>query len=158
MSCIFLHGLESSGQGRKAQWIKSRVPELLTPDFTGSLTERMEQLEPWLAREPSWRIIGSSFGGLMAALWTRRHPEKVERLILLAPALHRTEYFPTAPPVDVPTLLVHGTEDDVVPLEPVAEAARRAFRHLTAWTYQDDHRLIPTSESMNWPALLTAGW
>lgn len=153
-----MHGLESSGQGRKAVHIRSLVPDLLTPDFTGDLTTRMAQLEPWLERAPTWTIVGSSFGGLMAALWTRSHPERVERLILLAPALHRPELFAPEQAVDVRTLLVHGTQDDVVPLEPVEEAARRAFRDLTVWNYRDDHRLIATSEALDWRKLLTVGW
>lgn len=158
MSRIFLHGLDSSGQGRKAAHIRSLVPDLLTPDFTGDLTSRMAQLEPWLERAPRWIIVGSSFGGLMASLWAQRHPERVERLILLAPALHRAGLFDPSPAVEVPTLLIHGTLDEVVPLAPVEEVARRAFRNLTVWNYPDDHRLIPTSEGLDWRKLLEEGW
>lgn len=154
---IFLHGLESSGQGRKAVFIKSQVPDLLTPDLTGSLAERMAQLEPVLASAEGWQIVGSSFGGLMGALWTLRNPARVERLILLAPALHRPE-LRYEEPVKVRTLLIHGTLDSVVPLEPVEQAARRAFRDLTCWNYRDDHRLIPTSEGLDWHKLLDTGW
>lgn len=157
MKRIFLHGLESSGQGRKAGQIRAQVPDILTPDFTGSLEERMAQLEPWLAPEPSWQLIGSSFGGLMAALWTQRYPERVDRLILLAPALHRPAFQPE-PAVDVPTLLIHGTRDEIVPPEPVEEKARQAFRQLTLRRVDDDHRLIATSEKLPWLELLTSGW
>ncbi|MEW6284150.1 MAG: alpha/beta hydrolase [Candidatus Eremiobacterota bacterium] len=153
LSRIFLHGLESSGRGRKAKFLRACVDGLLTPDFHGTLNERMGQLEPILAGGQRWMLIGSSFGGLMAGLWTVRHPERVERLILLAPALHRPD-FAAAGPVGVPTLLVHGVHDTVVPPEPVERVARSAFSDLSVWRVDDDHRLIPTSEGMDWARLL----
>ena len=150
---IFLHGLESSGQGHKARLIGQLVPGLVCPDFTGSLEERMGQLEPWLA-EGSWMVVGSSFGGLMAALWARANPTRVHRLILLAPALHRPDFDRTGPPLAVPTLLVHGTADTVVPPVEVRDRASRAFSDLTVWWVDDDHRLTATSQSMDWVRLL----
>jgi len=150
---IFLHGLESNGQGRKARLLRSIFPELVSPDFTGTLEERMAQLEPVLAAQERWNIVGSSFGGLMAALWCQQHSERIARLILLAPALHRPE-FAEPRVVATPTLLVHGTQDTVVPPGIVAERARRAYSHLTIRSVEDDHRLQATSESMNWRELL----
>jgi len=148
---MFLHGLESSSQGRKARLLSALGVE--TPDFTGSLAERMAQLEPMLGEEP-WLLVGSSFGGLMAALWTLRHPERVSRLILLAPALHRPD-FVVSRPVAVPTLLVHGERDQVVPHELARERAGLAFTQLRVEWVDDDHRLEATALRMDWPALLS---
>ena len=154
MPPIFLHGLESSGQGHKARLIRTLVPGLHCPDFSGSLSERMSQLEPILAAEPEWVIVGSSFGGLMAALWTLAHPQRVRRLVLLAPALHRPEFDTACPPVSVPTLLVHGQQDTVVPPDLVEARARAAFSNLTVERVEDDHRLSATSQRMDWATLL----
>lgn len=148
---MFLHGLESSSQGRKARLLAPMGVE--TPDFTGTLQERMAQLEPMLGEE-TWLLVGSSFGGLMAALWTLRYPERVSRLILLAPAFHRPD-FVVSRPVDVPTLLVHGVRDQVVPHELARERAALAFTQLRVEWVDDDHRLEATALGMDWPALLS---
>lgn len=151
MRKMFLHGLESSSQGRKARLLAPLGVE--TPDFHGDLATRMSQLEPLLA-EDRWLLVGSSFGGLMAAMWTLRHPERVHRLILLAPALHRAD-FVVERPVAVPTLLVHGVRDTVVPHELVRERAAQAFTSLKVDWVDDDHRLEATALAMDWPALLS---
>ncbi|MBX3172427.1 MAG: alpha/beta fold hydrolase [Candidatus Eremiobacteraeota bacterium] len=147
---MFLHGLDSSSQGRKARLLASLGVE--TPDFRGDLAARMAQLEPLLGSE-RWVLIGSSFGGLMAALWTLRHPARVHRLILLAPAFHRPD-FVVERPVDVPTLLVHGTRDTVVPHELARARAGEAFSHLRVEWVDDDHRLEATARHLDWPALM----
>ena len=147
---MFLHGLDSSSQGRKARLLASLGVE--TPYFRGDLAARMEQLEPLLGSE-RWVLVGSSFGGLMAGLWTLRHPERVARLILLAPAFHRPD-FVVEQAVDVPTLLVHGVRDSVVPHELARERAALAFRCLRVEWVDDDHRLEATALRMDWASLL----
>lgn len=151
MKLWFLHGLESSSQGDKARLLAPLG--VVAPDFRGTLQERMAQLQPHLADGQPCVLIGSSFGGLMAALWTLQAPEQVQRLILLAPALHRPDFRPVHP-VSVPTLLIHGRQDTVVPPAPVETAARQAFSRLTVWSVDDDHRLKKTSQALNWRALL----
>ncbi len=123
-----------------------------TPDFSGDLATRMAQLEPLLGSD-RWILVGSSFGGLMAALWTLAHPAQVHRLILLAPALHRPD-FVVGGPVDVPTLLIHGVHDEVVPHELAASRARQAFTSLRVDWVQDDHRLESTARALDWVTLL----
>ncbi len=41
---IYLHGLESTSQSGKARQFAQLFPGMITPDFTGSFEERMEQL------------------------------------------------------------------------------------------------------------------
>lgn len=152
---IFLHGLESSSQGEKAVRLRSLFPGISTPDFTGSLAERMAQLYPILGDKTGWTIIGSSFGGLIGALFTCQHPQQVRKLILLAPALTLPEFAGRLPaPVAVPTVVIHGTRDDVVPLEAVRELAEKVFLNLTYHVVDDDHRLMKTAQEIDWHALL----
>ncbi len=153
---IFLHGLESSSQSSKAVLLRRLFPGMLTPDFTGSLEERMAQLYPILGKEGDWTIIGSSFGGLMGALFTCQHPEQVRKLILLAPALNLPAFAGNLPaPVDVPTVVIHGTQDDVVPLEPVRALAERVFRNLTYHVVEDGHRLQKVVPALDWSVLIS---
>lgn len=123
-----------------------------TPDFNGDLANRMAQLQPLLGQQ-RWVLIGSSFGGLMAGLWTLEHPERVHKLILMAPAFHRPEFVVTRP-VDVPTLLVHGVRDTVVPHELARQRAGEAFTQLRVEWVDDDHRLEATAMRMDWSNLL----
>lgn len=154
---IFLHGLDSSSQGYKAQMLRRIFPHILTPDFRGSLEQRMAQLAPLLAPASAWVIVGSSFGGLMGALWTCQHPQQVQRLVLLSPALNRPAFAHNLPaPVAVPTIIYHGSHDTVVPLDPVKALATQVFRNLTFHTVDDDHRLTTTVQHLDWPALLQA--
>ncbi|MFN8411892.1 MAG: alpha/beta fold hydrolase [Anaerolineales bacterium] len=88
---IYLHGLESTSQSGKARQFAEKFPGMLTPDFN-AFEERMQQLKPILGRKKNWIIIGSSFGGLMAAVFTCKHPSQVQKLILLAPALLRDQF------------------------------------------------------------------
>ena len=153
---IFLHGLESSSQTYKAGVIRAYFPELIVPDFTGSLWERMEQLYPILADKKDWTIIGSSFGGLMGAIFACDHPDQVRKLVLLAPALMLPEFasYLDGQPVSVPTTIIHGTGDTVVPLEEVREIARKVFANLTYHIVDDEHRLHKATDTLDWKTIL----
>ena len=89
---IYIHGLQSNSQSKKAKKFASLFPEIEIPDFTGSFQERMDYLYPILGNEKDWTIIGSSFGGLMGSVFTCKHPEQVRKLVLLAPALVLPEF------------------------------------------------------------------
>ncbi|MBU0704820.1 MAG: alpha/beta hydrolase [Chloroflexi bacterium] len=152
---IFIHGMMSSSQGFKAIMLRGLFPAILTPDFAGSLEERMAQLVPILADRSGWVIIGSSMGGLMGALFTHQHPEQVKKLVLLAPALTWPGFAdrPSAP-ISVPTVVYHGRGDTVVSLGPVRAVCERIFTNLTFHTVDDDHRLRETAQAIDWPLLV----
>ncbi|MCA1899905.1 MAG: alpha/beta fold hydrolase [Chloroflexi bacterium] len=153
---IYLHGLESDSQSGKARRFAEQFPGMVTPDFTGSFEERMKQLKPILGRRKNWTIIGSSFGGLMGTVFTCRHPTQVRKLILLAPALlpeHFGEYL-NLETVSVPTVLIHGTADDVVPPAPVRKVAEKLFTNLQIITVDDGHRLQKAFGELNWEEIL----
>jgi pimeloyl-ACP methyl ester carboxylesterase len=153
---IFLHGLESSSQTYKAGVIRRYFPELIVPDFTGPLEERMKALYPILGDNKNWTIIGSSFGGLMGAIFTCEHPDQVRKLVLLAPALMLPEFasYSDRGPVSVPTTVIHGRQDTVVPLEEVREIAQKVFSNLTYHIVDDDHRLHVATEMLDWKTIL----
>jgi pimeloyl-ACP methyl ester carboxylesterase len=153
---IYLHGLESTSQSGKARLFAQKFPSMLTPDFTGSFDERMAQLHPILGNQTNWTIIGSSFGGLMGAVFTLDHPTQVSKLVLLAPALILPPFAARAhlKPVSVPTVIIHGNQDTVVPLEPVQQLARKAFTNLSYRVVEDDHRLHRSFGELDWETIL----
>ena len=155
---IYLHGSESTSQSGKARQFAEKFPGMVTPDFTGSFEERMKQLKPILGRKKNWTIIGSSFGGLMGTVFTCEHPTQVRKLILLAPALLRDHFAPylNLEAVSVPTVIVHGTEDDVVPLEPVREIAEKLFTDLQYIVVDDGHRLHKAFEELDWEEIIAS--
>jgi pimeloyl-ACP methyl ester carboxylesterase len=152
---IFLHGLESSNQGTKAVFFRKRYPDMLTPNFSGPLDERIESLEQILAGQTGIRLVGSSFGGLMAALYAMQNELVVERVILLAPAIN---LLPSTPyperKVSVPAWIYHGRNDEVIPIGDVQVAADRIFRRLTFHVVDDDHYLHNTFKTIDWDTLL----
>ena len=153
---IFIHGLESSGQGVKGSYFRSRYPDMATPDFTGPLEERLAQLDRVLAGRTGLRIVGSSFGGLMGALFAMQHEPRVDILVLLAPAIHLIDSTPLPlKELTVPVHVYHGTEDRVIPLEGVRPVAERLFLNLNFHTVEDDHYLHKTFSSIDWDRLLT---
>ena len=94
MRYIYLHGFASGPRSRKAQAFRTALElsgaELETPDLASdgfehlTITGQLKVLGHTLALSPA-RLIGSSMGGYLAALYAATHPE-VDRLVLLAPA------------------------------------------------------------------------
>ncbi len=154
---IYLHGLESNSQTYKAALIRAVYPDLIVPDFTGSLDERMQQLYPILGGASNWTLIGSSFGGLMAALFSTRRPAQVRKQILLAPALMLPEFAENLPaPIDVPTVIIHGRQDTIVPVAVNKPLAEKVFRNLDYRLVNDDHRLHKTAEESDWKEIISS--
>jgi pimeloyl-ACP methyl ester carboxylesterase len=153
---IYLHGSDSDSNSGKARQFREWFPGMLTPDFKGDFEERMTQLEPILHDQNNWTLIGSSFGGLMGTVYTCGHPTQVRKLILLAPALLREPFgsYLNLPTVSVPTIIIHGTADTIVPLEPVREIAQKLFTNLTYHIVDDDHRLHRSVHELDWKTIL----
>ena len=153
---LFIHGYESSGDGFKGVYLSQRFPHLFHPTFQGDLDQRMQALYQILEANETWTLIGSSFGGLMATRYACEFPEKVSRLILLAPALI-APYANSSlchQRIEIPTLLIHGQNDDIVPLGDVLPVAQRLFQHLEFRLVDDDHLLHKTVESLDWQLIL----
>ena len=148
MKILFLHGLESGPHGSKYQALKETFGEVLAPDCTGVKDERKRlviiQQEMSRAEGP-FLVVGSSMGGLMALLLQKENPEQVAALVLCAPAIHRLAAAGLELDNLPPTVVIHGTQDDVVPLKVSRPFGSRLIK------VDDDHRL---SNSM--PQILDA--
>ncbi len=155
MTRVFIHGLESSSQGAKGVFFREKYPEMIIEDFIGPLEERMKKLNRILKGAEDLILVGSSFGGLMAAIYACENENRVKKLILLAPALHIVDLAPClSRKVQIPVILFHGRQDDVVPPAPVEAIARRIFARLDYHLVDDDHSLHVTFPLMDWDALV----
>ena len=146
---VFAHGLEGSPMGHKIQSLRSAGFALLAPDCRHMcLADRITLLEEVTAELAAKRpvLIGSSYGGLVAAVIAARHPERFRGLLLCAPALHLTEPPVTDPttlsaPPAVPTIVIHGLHDAVVPIAASEGYRDRSTAQLRFLPVDDDHRL-----------------
>ena len=152
---VFIHGLESTSYGTKGEFFRNKFPEMILEDFIGSLGQRMDKLNRLLQHRKDLVLVGSSYGGLMAAIYTCRTPRDVRKLILLAPALDLIEFQPyLASRIDTPVVLYHGRRDDVVPPESVHAIAQNVFANFDYHLVDDDHSLHDTFGGMAWDDLL----
>jgi pimeloyl-ACP methyl ester carboxylesterase len=95
---IYLHGFASGSASSKATYLARRLrehgidlqtPDLNLPDFsTLTITRMLAQTRALLdaSAEPQ-TLIGSSLGGFVAVNAAVQNPTRVDRLVLLAPAL-----------------------------------------------------------------------
>ena len=152
---VFIHGLESSSRGNKGSFFRARYPDMIVEDFPGPFEQRMDKLERLLEGLDPLILVGSSYGGLMAAVYACRHEERVARLVLLAPALHLEPLEPYRErTLGMPVTIFHGRSDDVVPLDAVRPIARRLFADLQLHVVDDDHPLTATFATCDWDTLL----
>lgn len=152
---VFIHGLESTSYGTKGEFFRHTFPDMILEDFVGSLDQRMDKLNRLLQHRTDLLLVGSSYGGLMAAIYACRNPQNVRKLILLAPALDLMEFQPyLASRINMPVMLYHGRLDDVVPPRAVQVIAQSVFINLSYHIVDDDHSLHHTFSSMAWDDLL----
>jgi uncharacterized protein len=98
MRVLYLHGFASSAQSSKARFFREKLAahgvEVVTPDFnepdfsTLTITRMLAQVRAEIDMTPGpVALIGSSLGAFVAVNAAAREPARVDRLILLAPAL-----------------------------------------------------------------------
>jgi len=147
---VFLsHGLESGPGGTKVQALKqaaedfpgiqalaldhrsSRDPEVRLQQMRSAMTEA--------GADPGRSILaGSSMGGWVCAQTSARQP--VLGCFLLAPALALEKYPQSSPEIRARhRQIIHGWNDDVVPVMPVLELARQ--QQIPTLVVPDGHRL-----------------
>lgn len=128
---------------------------MIIPNFTGSLEKRMEKLNQILSEKSDIRLVGSSFGGLMGSIFTMENEVRVERLILLAPAINMTGFSDyRGKTVSVPVHVYHGKDDEVIPIKDVEQVAKNTFLNLSFNSMDDDHSLHNTFKTIDWDQLL----
>jgi pimeloyl-ACP methyl ester carboxylesterase len=153
---IFIHGLESGNQGTKSVFFREKYPDMVIPYFTGPLDERLRSLRSVLFQKTGVILVGSSFGGLMATIFAMENEERVERMILLAPAINLVEFADYgSKTISVPVWIYHGRSDDVIPLNDVERVARSVFHDLSFHVVEDDHYLHKTFRTIDWDRLLS---
>jgi pimeloyl-ACP methyl ester carboxylesterase len=99
MHAFYLHGFASSARSSKAAFFASRlsalgvtvhVPDFNEPDFsTLTITRMIDQVGEGIASLGAEPVVlmGSSLGAFVAVQTALKHPERVNRMVLLAPAL-----------------------------------------------------------------------
>ncbi|HKB13171.1 MAG TPA: alpha/beta fold hydrolase [Vicinamibacterales bacterium] len=98
MNVFYLHGFASSPRSTKVGYftgrlrdygIELRCPDFNEPDFASlTLTRMIDRLGLELMRAPEpATVIGSSLGGTLAILAAAKYPKRIERLVLMAPAV-----------------------------------------------------------------------
>ena len=135
---MFFHGLESGPHGRKYHALREHF-DVVSPNFEGQdIVERLATAEALTQDATDLIVVGSSYGGLLAALLYARHPERFYGYVLAAPALMLADEAEIG---SMPSnaVVVHGTRDDVVALEPVKEICARHGIEIVE--VDDDHRL-----------------
>ena len=96
MKVIYLHGFASSPASSKARFFSNKfkeagfdvdVPTLDGGDFRNlTITSQLDILERAAAGSDRVILMGSSLGGYLTAVYAARHPQQVERAIMMAPA------------------------------------------------------------------------
>jgi pimeloyl-ACP methyl ester carboxylesterase len=135
---VFSHGKESGPWGAKITAMAAVVRELNlaveSVDYRGldDPTQRVEKLLA-VGRELKGPIalVGSSMGGHVASAAASRLDTAA--LFLLAPAFYMPGFEKYTPQdVAVPTTIVHGWHDDIVPVDNIVRWARehRATLHI----------------------------
>ncbi|NEQ31096.1 MAG: alpha/beta fold hydrolase [Leptolyngbya sp. SIO4C5] len=211
---VYLHGFASGPGSAKAQFLRSRfhesgltlqIPDLNQNDFSHlTLTRQIQQVLALVTAAEQVVLIGSSLGGLTAALLAEQPAltQKLQQLVLLAPAFgFLTHWLPQLGPdslrrwqqtgwldiyhygeerllplsyefvIDaqqyaslqlqpaVPTLILHGRQDEVIPVQASRQyAAARAGVSLVE--LESDHSLTDVQsqiwlETQNFLAVTT---
>jgi len=152
---VFIHGLESTAQGTKGQFFRKYFPDMIIEDYTGDFAARMQKLVAVLAAKSNLILVGSSYGGLMAAQFALEYENRVQKMILLAPALNLPEFSPAKHrQLNLPVIVYHGINDNIVDPYAVKSIAGKIFPQLEHHMVNDDHSLQNTFGSLDWGNLL----
>lgn len=152
MPLCFLHGLDSSPQGTKARLLKTHYPDCLIPSLPSDIHERIRIAERKITVPTI--LIGSSLGGLTALMFAGIHPERIQALLLLAPAVgfHSESIFTEDQkhmlesiyiPGSVRAIIIAGIRDAVIPLASIRALVQRSPDpdRIKLHEVDDDHNL-----------------
>jgi uncharacterized protein len=201
---LYLHGFASCPDSAKARYLRDcfadcqislKIPDLNQGDFPHlTITRQLEQVAAkFPSQETPLALIGSSLGGLTAAILAQKYPQ-IQRLVLLAPAfgfmklwlsylgaeqvrqwqesgylsvyhygegrslpLHyqfaidAASYDEAHLQRPVPTLILHGRNDEVIPIQASRDyASSRSYVKLVE--LDSDHGLMDVMPQI-WQAI-----
>lgn len=148
----FLHGMESSPQGTKAQLLKKHYPACIIPELPPNLAVR-DQILQRLIKQPAW-LIGSSLGGLSALFFAMINPRLVKAMVLLAPAVgffdesifgpeEQQRIHSTYIPSGIRCTILAALNDKVIPLVAIKELVDRSpdRQRIIYREVEDEHSL-----------------
>lgn len=147
---ILSHGLHSSPAATKVSAL-ARVAERFglsheRPDYSdidaagqvGDIARRIERLaQRAQAVQVPLILAGSSMGAFISGFVSRRLP--VRGLFLMAPPIHIEGWPEAFDPAPVPTLVIHGWRDELIPVADVVRWAQP--RGVELRLVDDTHRL-----------------
>ena len=136
MKIIFSHGMESGPWGTKirrlAKIAASRQLEIESVDYTDTMDPdaRVERLRNLLDNETiDCLLAGSSMGGYVSLVASGDH--LIQGLFLMAPALYIPDYSYQVHSTKTSVVdIVHGWNDDVIPVENSIRFARESGHSL----------------------------
>jgi pimeloyl-ACP methyl ester carboxylesterase len=145
----FSHGKESGPWGTKIQRLAEEARQLGWPveslDYRGlEVGDRETLLANWCeaqSRPPV--LVGSSLGAHVALT----QADRARALFLIAPAVYMAGYeWATPAPPAVPVTVVHGWQDEIVPVDNALRFAREA--NCSLHVLPGDHRLIARLDTL----------
>ena len=161
-AAFYLHGFASSAKSTKGSYLSEqfapygvtlRCPDFNEPDFTTlTITRMLRQLDREIAEAPApATLIGSSLGGTLAVLAAEMFGARVDRLVLLAPAvLFAKEGHHLLPPERIAEWRRLGRL-------PFFHYAYRGERMLNFAFYEDSFRYNPFDAVFAQPAIVFQG-
>jgi pimeloyl-ACP methyl ester carboxylesterase len=151
---VFSHGQESGPWGTKiramADCVRDMGCEADSIDYQGIAdpSERVAKLvDECGAVDAPLVLVGSSMGGHVAT--AAAEPLGAAGLFVLAPAYYMPGYEELTPnPPGMPTCIVHGWRDDIVPVENSIRYAKSCNAELHI--LDGDHRLTDNIDEINY--------
>ena len=160
---FYLHGFASSPKSTKVGYFRERLaehgidlrcPDFNQPDFsTLTMTRMLDQLGGELTAigGPPATLIGSSLGGTLAILAAEQFPQRVDRLVLMAPAvMFAKPGHHLLPPERIEEWRRRGSL-------PFFHYADEAERELDVAFYEDSLRYDAFAAAVHQPALIFQG-
>lgn len=143
---VYAHGLHGRPDGIKPTALQDAGFPVVAPDCREcSLEERVRLIE-WESAKGNVLLIGSSYGGLAALVVATLNAKRICGMILIAPALLGAEPPVDDPeqlviPPDLPTIVIHGKADEVVPIDVSRRLVARSGDNAQLIEVDDTHQL-----------------
>lgn len=158
---FYIHGYEGSSNGTKGRWLKENfscfgidmpdaksshplgkkapLPEVLN-EIRNAIEPSAVFIKPYIKKIQPKIVVASSFG---TAVWLKiiqEDPAFAVPSILLAPACSLLK-IGNAFPKDLRTIIIHGTKDEIIPMEEAQKIHEASGSKSLFWPIEDEHSL-----------------